>query len=119
MAEFDERTGIEPRITFADRDNRPALPTSAHWRLDCETTGTALQEWVDITDLLVARQARGEDGPLAHVYADIEIAASLNRIIHDRNRRELKKLYVVANKDTDRAFSVTVKYWIVNHRGMT
>jgi hypothetical protein len=116
MAEFDERVGIEPRITFADRDNRPALPTSAHWRLDCETTGTALQEWVDITDLLVAEA--GVVG-LKHVYADIEIAASLNRIVSNRNRRELKKLYVVANKDLDRAFSVTVQYWIVNRRGMT
>jgi hypothetical protein len=43
----------------------------------------------------------------------------LNAIQSNRNYREKKTLWVVAGKDTEREYSETYEYWVMNRRGRT
>jgi hypothetical protein len=112
---YNERAGVEYRVHLFDEFNLPAIPETVHWRLDCETTGTQLADWTLVTPETVARVGGG----YKEVYVDIEIAGPLNAIQKDRNKRELKKLWVVCNKDQAREFNRDTQYEIRNLRGRT
>jgi hypothetical protein len=112
MLQYNERTGLEKEVSFTDADNLPTLPGSVHWNLYCETTRTVLQG-----DTAVSVTATvGADGVTRYT-SRFDIPGSLNAIQNDRNRRELKKLLVIANKGEDEEFSEEMQYYVVNLRG--
>jgi hypothetical protein len=114
MDALNERAGVELQTDFADSFNQPTVPVSVHWRLDCETTGNVLRDWTEITPTVET-----DESGLSKVYATIDIPGSLNAIQSNRNYREKKTLWVVAGKDTEREYSETYEYWIMNRRGRT
>jgi len=112
---INERAGLEYDARFFDSAKRPALPATAHWRLDCETTGRVLQDWTE----LAVQSSTGATGLVTSVFALIEIDGSLNAIQSNKNARELKTLLIVANKDLPREYSVNppYQYYVRNNRG--
>lgn len=72
------------KAKFFDRKEQPQIPTSLSYRVQCETTGTLLQDWTTVTpDTMV----------------EVQIDATLNRIINRRNVIERKVITFLANAD--------------------
>jgi hypothetical protein len=110
-----ERAGLEVESHFLASTRRPALPTTVHWRLDCQTSGTVVQDWTELTPESETDAA----GNYRDVWVEFSIPGSLNDIVRDRNKREQKILWIVANKDLDNEFSETQAYWVINRSGRT
>lgn len=102
----NERSGLEFKAYFETEPDAPAIPTSVHWKLRCETNDQTLQDWTVASPVTVT-----ENGVITRVYAVIDVPGSLNAIIDRCNRREIKELQVVAGKDTDREFSETLRWY--------
>ena len=112
MKTVSERNGLEFTAKFFDHENQPAVPATVHWRLDCQTTGANLVDWTEETPV-----ATYDDfGDAVDVSVEVEIPASANAIQQDSNRREIKELTVTAGKDTDREYSETITYVVVNRK---
>lgn len=79
-----------------------ATPTTAHYRVDCLTTGKNLTDW---TSLAVATSI------------DISIPATDNAIQHAENQREKKQITVAADKGTSTETRDTKTYFVKNIRG--
>jgi hypothetical protein len=112
MISVNERNGREFRVEFYDQDHIPTLPESVHWRLDC---ATSKREVGGITSVTPVTEV-STDGTTVY-YAVIDVPASYNVIQQGRNSREIKKLLVIADKDTDREFSQEYEYVVVNLQG--
>jgi hypothetical protein len=112
MLQINEKSGHEFSVEFKDADGVPTQPTTAHWRLDCETTRKALQDDTALTVI-----ASTDDNGITHYRATVEVPGSLNAIQNNRNAREMKKLLVIADKDSAREYSLEVTYAVVNLRG--
>ena len=112
MRTYNERSGVEFRVHFTDSYDAPTIPETAHWRLDCEETGTVLQDWTVATVT-----TESDETGIVDVYATIEIPSSLNAIQRSNSTKELKTLLVVANKDQSSEFSETLQYYVKNLRG--
>ncbi len=102
-AELDIRERSFLPIAFEFRDSRgiARVPDTVHYKLVCTTTDTVLVDWTALT-------------PAASI--DLEIGASLNRILDDANRAEEKELTVEANQDTERAHNNVFLYRVLNGR---
>jgi hypothetical protein len=112
MISVNERNGREFRVEFYDQDHIPTLPETVYWRLDCATTKRSLSDWASVSPVTEV----STDGTTVY-YAVIEVPASSNVIQQNRNSREVKKLLVVADKDTDREYSDEYEYVVVNLQG--
>jgi hypothetical protein len=112
MISVNERNGREFRVEFYDHDHIPTLPGSVHWRLDCATSKREVSALASVTPLTET----STDGTVVY-YAVIDIPASSNVIQQTRNSREIKKLLVIADKDTDREYSEEYEYVVVNLQG--
>lgn len=112
MKILSERSYARFTARFYD-DGVPLMPTTVHWRLDCETTGNAVQDWVAVTPA----EEVDELGVVVAVKAVVEVGAALNVMQSDRNRRERKHLLIVANKDQANEFSQVYEYEILNTMG--
>ena len=112
MDVYNERTGVELNAHFSDALNSPTVPSTVHWRLDCEATGTVLRDWTEVTPVTV----QDETG-LVDVYATVEVPASLNAIQRSGSARELKTLLISAAKDGDGEYNETYQYYVKNLRG--
>lgn len=112
MDVFNEKSGVEFTAHFSDTLNTPTIPSTVHWRLDCETNGTVIRDWTEVTPTVVT-----DESGITDVTADIAVPGSLNAIQSSKNARELKTLLVVAAKDTDSEFSQTYQYYVKNLRG--
>lgn len=112
MDVYNERTGFELVARPTDTGDNPTVPSTLHWRLDCETTGKELQGWTEVTPTSVL----SESG-LVDVYATIEVPASLNVIQDSRNWKERKTLLVSAAKDQSGEYNEVYQYDIKNLRG--
>lgn len=113
MLTLNERSGVEFDARFFATGDSPTVPTSAHWRLDCETTGTAVVDWTAVTPVV----EMDDLGNIASCYVRIEIAGASNAILDAANRRETKSLLVVADKDLPREYSTLYQYSVRNLRG--
>jgi hypothetical protein len=110
---YNEKAGVELKARFYAQDQRtPAVPSTIHYRLDCDSTNQTLVDWTELVPTLIADAVR-----LLEVYVEIDIPGSLNAIQKDRNSRELKKVLVVSNKDTASEFSEEYEYYVRNVRG--
>ena len=108
----NEKDTVEVEAVFADVNRNASMPTTVHWRLDCETTGRVLRDWTTVEPVSTVNAA-GE--PVVSVTFDID--GSLNAIQSNRNARELKKVLIVADKDLPGTFSKEVPYYVMNLRG--
>jgi hypothetical protein len=111
---FNERAGVEVIADFSDSFGLPTIPPTAHWRLDCDTTGVVLQDSTEVTPTAVT-----DETGLSRVYATVNVPGSLNAIQNNRNSREKKTLWIIAAMGTDREFSEVYEYWVMNRRGRT
>lgn len=114
VAVYNERTGVELTARYFNQSG-PTVPVTAHWRLDCQTTGQLLQDWTEVSVVV----ENGPTGLPVNVYSDIDISSTLNRILRNSNGRETKVVTVSAGKDTDREFNVEYPYVIKNIRSRT
>lgn len=88
VTRLNERTRVKFEVTFLDPSSTPTPPATARWRAYCVSTKTDLTEWAD-----VAVPATGK--------VEIELPASMMRIINSVNRAEVKVLAVEANYGTE------------------
>jgi hypothetical protein len=72
------------KAKFFDNKERPQIPTSLSYKVQCETTGTLLQDWTSVT-------------PGTQV--EVQIDATLNSIVNRRNPIERKVVTFLANAD--------------------
>jgi hypothetical protein len=111
---YNERTGVELSALFFNVDG-PTIPTSASWRLDCQTTGVVLSDWQALNLVTVS----GPTGAPVKVYADFSTTAEMNRIVRNSNARETKTVMVSANLGEDNEFNQEYSYVVKNVRGRT
>lgn len=112
MLQYNERSGIELDAEFFDANGAATPPNTVHWRLDCDTTRRVLQGDT-AEDAVFSVNTDGVDSWTAR----IEIPGALNAIQSQRNATELKKLLVIANKDTATEYSQEFSYYVKNLRG--
>lgn len=92
------------KAKFFDKDGNPQIPSSLSWRLDCETTGTTVQDWTTVTPNSVV---------------EISVDATLNTIISNRNPVERKVVTFLANADpATAAFTEAQEYDLINLSGL-
>ena len=112
MDVYNERNGVEFKAHFADAYDTPTIPSTVHWRLDCETTNTVLQG-----DTEIAAETLSDESGVVDVFASIEVPGALNAIQNNRNAKELKTLLVIADKGMSSEYSQTYQYYVKNLRG--
>lgn len=112
---LNEHDGAPIHVEIEDTDGQPKVPTTAHWRLRCETTSQNLTEWTAFTPT----QETDDFGNLVRVTGDFLVAGSLNVIRNAANLRELKRVLVVCDKDLDGEWSARppAKYYVQRERG--
>jgi hypothetical protein len=107
MRVYVEKSGVEFQAWFEANPGTPTIPASAHWKLYDVTNEKTLQDWTELTPT-----TESDETGITGVKVTIDIPGSLNVIQESKNSRELKRLIVVAAKDTDREFSETRDYYI-------
>lgn len=88
ITRINERTRVTVEVVFLDPASTPTAPFTARWRAFCDTTQTDLTEWASISVPSTGR-------------VEIELPASMMRIINPANRSETKIIAVESNYDTD------------------
>jgi hypothetical protein len=113
---YSELSGVPVEIAIED-DDGPVVPATLHVRSHCETTCQDLGDWVELTPV----QENDDFGNLLRVTASYLVPGSVNAIRNRNNRRELKSLLVVANKDLDNEFAKEppYQYYVVRRAGRT
>lgn len=109
MRLYNEYSGVEFVAWFTATPGVPTVPTTVHWRLRCTTNDQVLQDWTT-----VAPSIQSDNTGITGVKAAVDVPGSLNGIINRANRREIKQLQVVADKDTDREYSVIREWYVLN-----
>ena len=87
-------------IMFKDKNGDPAEPTSATYRIDCKTTGTAMKAETEIESIAAS--------------VEIMIASSENKINTQSNDRELRVVTVTATYGADDKVSDEYYYYVKN-----
>ena len=111
IEEITEGNAREHIARFKDALKRPAPPDTAEYKLYCETTRKVIVDW---TPLTVQQNAPGLSG----FTAQFRITTQQNSIQDDYNRRELKTLYVIANRLGDNARQGKLQYYVRNEKGL-
>jgi len=87
------------KAKFFDKNGLAQIPTSVAYRVDCETTGTLIQDWTTVTP---------------DVQVEVQINATLNKIINQRNPLERKVVTFLANADpAANAFTEVQEYDLI------
>lgn len=113
--EVNERDTVKYRAVFKDADEAPIVPGTAHWRLDCATTGVTLTDWTAVAVLTEV----DDFGALTMAYATVDVPAELNVMQDACNRRELKRLLVAADVNTSYEQKQQASYYVNNLLGRT
>ena len=111
MATFLQKSGVEVRFAFRDQSGNPFVPTTAHWRLTDDASGTVQQDWTS-----VPVQAVYDGVTLTAAYAVADISGTVNTMVDTRAVREIKVVTMVADKDTAREFSDETDYYLKRGR---
>ncbi len=112
MRIYNERSGVEYDAYFEAQPGTPTVPGTVHWRLLCATNEQTL---VDCTP--VPYVIESDESGITGVRARIDVPGSKNVIVNPANRREIKELQVVCDKDTDREFSEVMQYYVARMIG--
>jgi hypothetical protein len=92
------------RAKFFDKTEMPQVPSSVSYRIDCETTGQQVQDWLDVTPAAVI---------------EITVTATQNAIISNRNPVERKVVTFKANADPPEAAFTEIQEWdLINLDGV-
>ena len=92
------------KAKFYDKNEAPQIASSLQYRVDCETTQTAILDWQTITPAAVV---------------EVQIDATLNTIINSNNVVERKVVTFKANADPDTgAFTGVQFYDLINLQGV-
>jgi len=92
------------KAKFYDKNEAPQIASSLQYRVDCETTNTAILDWTTITPAAVV---------------EVQIDATLNTIINSNNVVERKVVTFKANADPDTgAFTGVQFYDLINLQGV-
>jgi hypothetical protein len=108
---FNERSGVEVTAHFSDATGLPAIPASVHWNLLCDTTDTVLQPDTVAEPVIVS-----DESGVVDCYVSLTIPGALN-VMQGNDRRELKTLLVIADKDRDSEYSQEYQYYVRNVKG--
>lgn len=100
----NEGSYYEVEATFRNSDWAATLPTTLRCRIDCETTGTVIRDWTDLTPALTVT---------------ITVTANENRIVGGGNTTERRALTIQADYGTDQQFTGIHKWTVVNLRGVS
>lgn len=93
------------KAKFTDKNGTPQIASSLQYRVDCETTQTAILDWQTLT-------------PAQSV--EVQIDATLNTIISRGNAVERKTVTFKCNADPpEGAFTGIQQYDLVNLQGIT
>jgi len=115
IPEVNERDTNRYRAVWKGDEEEPITPGTAHWRLDCSTTGNLIQDWTPVAVI----EVYDDFGVITQSYSLINIPAELN-VMQDRcNVRELKRLLVAADLDTSSEFKKQASYYVNNLQGRT
>jgi len=88
------------KAKFFDRQEVPQIPTSLSYKVQCETTGTILKDWTIVTPATVV---------------EVQIDATLNKIVNRTNVIERKVVTFLANADPpESAFTEDQEYDLIN-----
>lgn len=98
MKAINQASGLEIKARFYSADRTQVTPTTAHWRLTDDDTGTVLQDWT------VLEVVAGADP-----YSLVEIPGTLNTVQNNRNY-SIKRLTVAADRGDAREYSKSVTY---------
>lgn len=105
MLQINEGSTAYLRCEFKDSDGVQAFPTAVECRIDCITSGAAIRALAPVT-------------PASSV-TTIEISATENAIQDDANRRERRRVTVIAEYGTPTDQSVSqYDYAVVNLTGL-
>lgn len=99
MRRVPERSLLRIRARLLDPDDVPTVPNTLRYRLDCQTTGTTLIDWTDVSPVSLL---------------EVTVPADTNRIINTRNKVERKVFTVDANTGTADAFTCEELYEVKN-----
>ncbi len=99
---FNEGSYVTVTAKFYDGDTA-TTPSTARYRVDCETTRKPLLEWTEAT-------------PGTSI--TISVPATLNYMQDQAHTRERKVVTVEANYGTSTAYTNRIKYEIVNLQGV-
>lgn len=98
-----EGSAFPVRIRCYDDANDPTVPRAMKYRIDCETTGETVREWTSVS-------------PAADV--TVQVTAEDNRIIDDRNAKEVRTMTVVIDDDLDTQFVSPIPFqWAITNVG--
>jgi hypothetical protein len=95
-----EGDGHTIRVSWKDADGNPFTPTTVRHRVDCLTTGAAMQSWVSVTPSSVVT---------------IDIPGSANSINNAANESEVRQVTVQANAGLPNQRTVVGEYVIPNN----
>lgn len=102
--QINERSRLPVTIQFADGNWVVTAPNSARYRIDCETTGQVIQDWLDLP---------------AGARVVATVTATQNAIIDDHNRFETKVMAVEANYSLETQYTDSFKWKVKNLQGFT
>jgi len=92
------------KAKFYDKNEDPQIASSLQYRVDCETTQTAILDWTTLTPAAVV---------------EVQIDATLNTIINRSNVVERKVVTFKANADPpEGAFTGAQFYDLINLQGL-
>jgi hypothetical protein len=102
----NERSVSYLTATFLDKNNVPAIPASARYRID-DITGkeTEILDWTALE--------------LSAVFHEVTVTAEQNRILNTRHKREHRQVTVEATGSDGEPFAEVFEYEVINRAGTT
>jgi hypothetical protein len=104
LAIVNELSAAQVTVSFFDENGNPMTPATVDYRIDCMTTGKAIQGWITA-------------GPPSQVMT-IVVAANQNAIINEGNSYETKCVTVGANRGSATEFTSQYLYQVENLPGI-
>lgn len=113
MQVYAQKSGIEVDAWFESVPGVPTVPTTVHWRVRNVTIDEIVIDWTEGTYTIESNETG-----ITGVRTRIDIPGSANVLSQQGGRRETFELQVVADKDTDREYSVEPPYqYAIAYRG--
>ena len=104
LAIVNESSWAQVTVSFFDENGNAFTPTTVDYRIDCLTTGQAIQPWTT--------------AGVPSAVMTIAITASQNAIINEGNSTEEKVLKVRANYGMPTQFMSSFEYQVENLPGL-
>jgi hypothetical protein len=107
MRVYNEKSGIEFEAWFETEPGVPTVPSSVHWKLLDVNTDTTLQDWTAVVAVI-----ESDETGITGVRSTIDVSGQLNVMTDTSKTRELKRVLIVADKDSAREYSQERDYYV-------